>query len=260
MGELILVRHGETEWSREGRHTGLTDVPLTPAGEASARALAPALAARAIRAAFTSPARRAARTAALAGLAATTDTDLREWDYGGYEGRTTADIRAGRPGWYLWRDGVVPGDPAHPGESVASVGARADAVLSRVAPLLAGGDVVLVAHGHLLRVLTARWLRLPPGGGRLFRLGTGTLCTLGTEHGEPVITSWNVPPCTAGSPPEDGRLSGSAPLPCLRRTLSTAYRRSSPGTSRLSACLTSGAPDVRFTRRTAARASTRSAR
>lgn len=194
MGEIILLRHGETEWSRERRHTGRTDVPLTAAGEASARVVAAALAARAVHAAFTSPARRAARTAELAGLAAKEDPDLQEWDYGGYEGRTTAQIRAERPGWYLWRDGVVPGDDAHPGETLAMVGVRADAVLARVDPLLAGGDVALVAHAHLLRVLTARWLRLRPAEGGLFRLDTGTLCTLGTEHGAPVITSWNVPP------------------------------------------------------------------
>ena len=195
MGELIVLRHGETEWSRDLRHTGRTDVPLTPAGEAAAAALAPALAARKIRAAFTSPAQRAVRTAALAGLTgATTDPDLQEWDYGGYEGRTTVEIRAERPGWYLWRDGVIPGDAAHPGETIAQVGARADAVLARVTPLLAEGDVALVSHGHLLRVLTARWLRLEPAAGRLFRLDTGTLSTLGTEHGEPVINSWNVPP------------------------------------------------------------------
>ena len=194
-GELIVLRHGETEWSRDLRHTGRTDVPLTPAGEAAAAALAPALAARKIHATFTSPARRAALTAALAGLTgATTDPDLQEWDYGGYEGRTTAEIRAERPGWYLWRDGVIPGDAAHPGETIAQVAARADAVLARVTPLLADGDVALVAHGHLLRVLTARWLRLEPADGRLFRLDTGTLSTLGTEHGEPVISSWNVPP------------------------------------------------------------------
>jgi probable phosphoglycerate mutase len=196
MGELILLRHGETEWSRVGRHTGGTDVPLTPAGEAAAAALAPVLAGRDIHAAFTSPLQRAARTAALAGLAdVKQDPDLREWDYGGYEGVTTSQIREQRPGWYLWRDGVIPGDADHPGETVQQVGARADAVLARVTPLLASGDVVLVSHGHLLRVLTARWLRLGPEAGRLFRLGTGTLCTLGTEHGEPVITSWNVPPC-----------------------------------------------------------------
>ena len=195
MGELILLRHGETEWSRELRHTGRTDVPLTEAGEAAAAALAPVFAAWHVRAVFTSPAQRAARTAALAGLTGTKeDPDLWEWDYGGYEGRTSADIRKERPGWYLWRDGVVPGDAAHPGETVAQVGARADAVLGRVGPLLAEGDVVLVAHGHLLRVLTARWLRLQPADGRMFRLDTGTLSTLGTEHNEPVINSWNVPP------------------------------------------------------------------
>jgi broad specificity phosphatase PhoE len=195
MGELILLRHGETEWSRELRHTGRTDLPLTAAGEAAAAALAPALAARPVRAAFSSPAQRAVRTAQLAGLVdAKQDPDLWEWDYGGYEGRTTADIRTERPGWYLWRDGVIPGDADHPGETIAQVAARADAMLARVKPLLADGDVALVSHGHLLRVLTARWLRLEPEAGRLFRLDTGTLCTLGTEHGEPVITSWNVPP------------------------------------------------------------------
>jgi probable phosphoglycerate mutase len=195
MGELIVLRHGETEWSRDLRHTGRTDVPLTPAGEAAAGALVPALAARKIRATFTSPARRAVLTAALAGLTgATTDPDLQEWDYGGYEGRTTTEIRAERPGWYLWRDGVIPGDGAHPGETIIQVAARADAVLARVTPLLADGDVALVSHGHLLRVLTARWLRLEPADGRLFRLDTGTLSTLGTEHDEPVISSWNVPP------------------------------------------------------------------
>jgi broad specificity phosphatase PhoE len=195
MGELILLRHGETEWSRTLRHTGRTDVPLTAAGESAAAALAPALAARPVCAAFSSPAQRAVRTARLAGLTdVKEDPDLREWDYGGYEGRTTADIRAGRPGWYLWRDGVIPGDAGHPGETIAQVAARADAVLARVRPLLADGDVILVSHGHLLRVLTARWLRLEPEAGRLFRLDTGTLSTLGTEHGEPVISSWNVPP------------------------------------------------------------------
>jgi broad specificity phosphatase PhoE len=195
MGELILLRHGETQWSRDLRHTGRTDVPLTAAGEAAAAALAPTLAARKIYATFTSPAQRAVLTAALAGLTdATIDPNLQEWDYGGYEGRTTAEIRAGRPGWYLWRDGVIPGDADHPGETIDQVAARADAVLARVTPLLADGDVVLVSHGHLLRVLTARWLRLEPAAGRLFRLDTGTLSTLGTEHDEPVISSWNVPP------------------------------------------------------------------
>jgi broad specificity phosphatase PhoE len=195
MGELILLRHGETEWSRALRHTGRTDLPLTAAGEAAATALAPALAARHVAAAFASPAQRAARTARLAGLQnVKEDPDLWEWDYGGYEGRTTADIQAERPGWYLWRDGVIPGDADHPGETIAQVAARADAVLGRVRPLLAQGDVALVSHGHLLRVLTARWLRLEPQAGRLFRLDTGTLSTLGTEHDQPVISSWNVPP------------------------------------------------------------------
>ena len=198
MGELILIRHGETVWSREHKHTGRTDVPLTPAGEAAAAALAKDLAARPVAAAFASPAERARRTAELAGLDnARIDGDLREWDYGGYEGRTTAGIRAERPGWYLWRDGVVPGDAEHPGETIGQVAARTGNVLSRVRPLLADGDVVLVAHGHLLRILTAGWLGLDPAAGRLFQLGTGTLSELGTEHGEPVIAAWNVPPSSA---------------------------------------------------------------
>jgi broad specificity phosphatase PhoE len=195
MGELILLRHGETAWSASGQHTGRTDIPLTARGEAAAAALAPALARRQVHAAFASPASRAARTAELAGLSgAKPEPDLQEWDYGGYEGRTTSQIQADRPGWYLWRDGVIPGPADHPGETLAQVGARADAVLARVTPLLAEGDVALVAHGHILRVLTARWLQLEPAAGRLFRLDTGTLSTLGTEHGRPLISSWNVPP------------------------------------------------------------------
>ena len=195
MGDLIVLRHGETEWSRAGRHTGRTDIPLTPRGEAAAAALAPLLAWRNIVAAFTSPAQRAVRTAALAGLGdATPDPDLWEWDYGGYEGLTTPQIRHTRPGWYLWRDGVIPGDAAHPGETVDQVGQRVDRVLARAEPLRADGDVALVAHGHVLRVLTARYLRLEPTGGKLFRLDTGTLSTLGDEHDEPVISAWNVPP------------------------------------------------------------------
>ena len=192
-----MLRHSETEWSRAGRHTGRTDIPLTPRGETVAAELAGPISRRWIRAAFTSPAKRALRTAELAGLAdATPDPDLWEWDYGGYEGRTTPEIRSERPGWYLWRDGVIPGDAEHPGENVAQVGARADAVLTRVRPLLAEdeGDVVLVGHGHMLRVLTARWLGLEPAGGRLFRLDTGTISTLAAEHDEPVIITWNLPP------------------------------------------------------------------
>jgi probable phosphoglycerate mutase len=195
MGGLLLVRHGETEWSRDHKHTGRTDIPLTAAGEAAAAALAGELAAKPIVAVFTSPARRAVRTAEIAGLAgARTDPDLAEWDYGGYEGRTTAEIRQQRPGWTLWRDGVIAGAGEHPGETIGEVARRADAALATARPLLAGGDVALVAHGHLLRVLTARWLGLDPASGRLFQLDTGTLSTLGTEHGEPVIAAWNVPP------------------------------------------------------------------
>jgi broad specificity phosphatase PhoE len=195
MGELILLRHGETEWSRARRHTGRTDIPLSPEGEAAAAALAPALATRQMRAVFTSPASRAVRTAELAGLTgAKPDPGLQEWDYGGYEGRTTPEIRAERPGWYLWRDGVIPGDAQHPGETIQQVAARADAVLRRVRPLLAEGDVALVSHAHMLRVLTARWLDLDPTAGRLFQLDTGTLSTLATEHDEPVVHTWNAPP------------------------------------------------------------------
>jgi broad specificity phosphatase PhoE len=194
MGELIVLRHGETEWSAAGKHTGRTNVPLTARGEAQAAGLAPALSARDIRAAFTSPAERAVRTAELAGIdAAKQDPDLWEWDYGGYEGLTTPQIRAQRPGWYLWRDGVIPGDAEHVGETVEQVGERADAVLRRVRPLLDSGDVLLVAHGHVLRVLTARWLGLEPWAGRLFRLDTGTLSILSTEHDYPVIAGWNIP-------------------------------------------------------------------
>ena len=190
-----MLRHSETEWSRAGLHTGRTDIPLTPRGEAAAVALAPMLARRHIMAAFSSPAQRAARTAELVGLAeAKPDPDLWEWDYGGYEGLTTPQIQERRPGWYLWRDGVIPGDAAHPGETVQQVGARVDRVLARVEPLLADGDVVLVAHGHVLRILTARFLQLEPTDGKLFRLDTGTVSTLGLEHDEPVILSWNVPP------------------------------------------------------------------
>ncbi len=195
MGELILIRHGETEWSRSGRHTGRTDLPLTEAGRAAAIALRPTLAARHITAAFVSPASRAIHTAELAALTgAKVDPDLWEWDYGGYEGMTTDHIRKQRPSWNLWRDGIIPGDNAHPGETAEEVGARSDAVLRRVRPLLRHGDVALVAHGHLLRVLTARWLGLGPAEGKLFRLDTGTFSTLGTEREQPVISSWNVRP------------------------------------------------------------------
>lgn len=210
MGELILLRHGQTTWSAAGKHTGRTDIPLTPRGEASALAVAPLLASRVaegdpIVAVLTSPAVRAVRTAELAGLGGPdgqgavsgvkpeADPDLWEWDYGGYEGLTTSQIQVERPGWYLWRDGVIPGDAAHPGETLEQVSARVDRVLARVRPSLPDGDVVLVAHGHVLRVLVARYLGLTPVEGRLFRLDTGTICTLGAEHDEPVVLTWNVP-------------------------------------------------------------------
>jgi broad specificity phosphatase PhoE len=199
MGELILIRHGETEWSRAGQHTGRTDVPLTEAGRAAAASLSRALTDRHIVATFSSPASRAADTAELAGLPSPLlEPNLQEWDYGGYEGLTSVQIRRLQIGWYLWRDGVIPGDADHPGETADQVGARADAVLGRATPLLARGDVALVAHGHLLRVLAARWLGLEPTAGRFFGLDTGTLSFLGFEHDEPVICAWNLAPDSSG--------------------------------------------------------------
>ncbi|MGW1892265.1 histidine phosphatase family protein [Streptomyces sp. NPDC002004] len=195
MGELILIRHGQTEWSLSGRHAGRTDVPLTDAGEAAARALAPRLAPRRPAAVFSSPLSRAMRTAELAGLTGVTpDPDLIEWDYGGYEGLTATQIRERRPGWDLWRDGVVPGDADHPGEQLQQVAARTDAALDRIRPLLGDGDVAVVTHGHLARVLTVRWLGLDASDSRL--LGhphPGTLSFLATEDGQPFISAWNVP-------------------------------------------------------------------
>ncbi|MBF8192252.1 histidine phosphatase family protein [Nonomuraea sp. K274] len=192
MDEMLLLRHGETEWSRAGKHTGRTDLPLTEHGEDQARALAPLVKERAFDLVLVSPARRARRTAELAGLNGyDVDGDLWEWDYGGYEGITTPEIRETRPGWYLWRDGVIPGDAEHPGESAAEVGARADRVIQRARA--AGGRVALVAHGHFLRVLAARWLGLEPEGGRLLKLDTGTYSWLGFERAEPVLTTWNAP-------------------------------------------------------------------
>ncbi|MEU0834400.1 histidine phosphatase family protein [Streptomyces sp. NPDC005969] len=195
MGELIVIRHGETEWSLSGQHAGRTDVRLTDAGEAAARALAPRLANRRLVAVFSSPLSRAMRTAELAGLTgAKPDPDLLEWDYGGYEGLTAEQIRESRPGWDLWRDGVIPGDADHPGEQLQEVAARTDAVLDRIRPLLTDGDVAVVAHGHLARVLTVRWLGLDAPASRL--LGhphPGTLSFLATEDGQPFISAWNVP-------------------------------------------------------------------
>jgi probable phosphoglycerate mutase len=195
MAELILIRHGETEWSRSGRHTGLTDLPLTDVGEDQARAAGKLVAGRSFGAVYSSPLTRAVRTAQLAGLSdATLDADLLEWDYGGYEGVTTDQIQQERPGWYLWDDGIIPGDAAHPGETVEHVGERCDRVLARVRPVLRDGDgqdVALVASGHVLRVLCARWLGLAPRDGRLFRLDTATVSRLGFEHRYPVIDAWN---------------------------------------------------------------------
>ncbi|MEU6505957.1 histidine phosphatase family protein [Streptomyces sp. NPDC046942] len=194
MGDLLLVRHGETEWSLSGQHTSWTDLPLTEHGEEQAKSLAPLLTERTYALALASPLGRAIRTAELAGLTGVVpEPDLHEWDYGGYEGVTTVDIHRSRPAWDLWTDGVPPGPEGHPGESPEQVGARADRVLARVDAALAedAGDVVLVAHAHFLRVLTARRLGLAPAEGRLFQLATGTVSRLSTEHGRPVITEWN---------------------------------------------------------------------
>ena len=197
MGDLFLVRHGETAWSRSGRHTGWTDVPLTEHGREEARRLVPLIRSHRVGAAFVSPLQRARETAELIGLHGfRVDADLHEWDYGGYEGVTTVEIQRERPGWFLFSDGVVPGPPEHPGESPEQVGERADRVLAKVDAAHANteGCVVLVAHGHFLRVLTARRLGLPASQGAHFQLATGTLCRLGTEHGRPVIAAWNVRP------------------------------------------------------------------
>ena len=195
MGELVLIRHGETEWTLSGQHTSWTDLPLTANGEEQARMLAPLLASRHVSCVITSPMQRAQDTAKLAGLDhARIDPDLHEWDYGGYEGVTTRDILRDRPDWDLWTDGVVPGPEGHPGESPQQVGERADRALARVDAAFTngqGGDVVLVAHAHFLRVLTARRLGLPPSAGALFQLATGTVSRLGAEHGRHVLTSWN---------------------------------------------------------------------
>lgn len=189
MGELVVIRHGETAWSRTGQHAGRTDLPLTAAGEDAARALAPRLAGRAFGAVFSSPLARAVRTAELAGLSgAEPDADLTEWDYGRYEGLSAEQIQDRRPGWELWRDGV------EGGEDLGHVAVRVDAFLARVAPLLPTGDVAVVAHGHLTRILTARWLGLPPSAARHFgHPHPGTVNTLGHEHGVPVVLGWNVP-------------------------------------------------------------------
>ena len=191
---VYLARHGETAWSLSGQHTGLTDLPLTERGEANARALGERLAGMRFALVLTSPLRRAKRTCELAGFgaAAADDRDLVEWNSGGYEGTRTAEILASRPGWQLFRDGC-PG-----GESPADAGERADRVIARARA--AAGDVLLFSSGHILRVLAARWLGLPPGGGRYFLLGTASLSALSYEHdmSEPAFRFWNdvrhVPP------------------------------------------------------------------
>ncbi|MEU6077312.1 histidine phosphatase family protein [Micromonospora sp. NPDC047074] len=200
MGEILLIRHGETTWSASRRHTSYTDLPLTPDGERQARALARFLAGRRFAAVLTSPRVRARHTAQLAGLTVDrTDDDLAEWNYGAYEGRTAADIRDDHPTWSVWADGC-PG-----GESPGQVGERLDRVLDRIRPLLDRGTVALVGHAHSLRVLGARWIGLPPSAGGLLRLDTATVSVLGHEHGRQVILRWNQPvPPAAGSASEPG--------------------------------------------------------
>jgi probable phosphoglycerate mutase len=189
MGEVILLRHGQTEWSASGRHTSYTDLDLTERGEAEAVALRPQLAGRTFAAVLSSPRRRARRTAELAGLTVTTVTDdLAEWNYGEYEGITTDDIRRIRPDWSLWTDGG-PG-----GESPEQFGARIDRVLADIRSMVDTGDVAVVGHGHASRVLAARWLGLSVADGALFALDSGALSILGFEHDRPVIDQWNVRP------------------------------------------------------------------
>jgi broad specificity phosphatase PhoE len=184
---IFLARHGETAWSLSGQHTGLSDLPLTERGERNARALGNRLQGRDFARVFTSPLQRARRTCELAGFGdvAVVDPDLVEWNYGDYEGRTTADIRQERPDWQLFRDGC-PG-----GESLEAIGARADRVISRLRSV--EGDVLLFSSGHILRILGSRWLGLPPSGGGLLLLSTASLSKLGYEHGkgDPVIRLWN---------------------------------------------------------------------
>jgi len=183
--EIVLVRHGETEWSRAGKHTGRTDIPLTDEGREQARRVGAALQKRRFAVVWTSPLTRAAETCRLAGFGSVADAkdELMEWDYGAYEGRTTSDIRKERPGWTLWRDGVPGGD---------TIDQVADSVDRMIAELRSiDGAAVLFAHGHVLRVLAARWLGLEPGAGRLFALDPATISILGYERETPVIRLWN---------------------------------------------------------------------
>jgi len=185
--EVYLARHGETAWSISGQHTGLTDLPLTAAGEQNARRLGEALKQFQFARVFTSPLQRARRTSELAGFAskAEVDPDLVEWNYGEYEGLRTADIRAGRPGWQMFRDGF-PG-----GESFDQIAARADRVVARARSI--NGTVLLFSSGHFLRVLAARWLGLEPQSARYFLLDTASLSSLTYEHNpsQPAIGLWN---------------------------------------------------------------------
>jgi probable phosphoglycerate mutase len=185
-GELWLIRHGETEWSLSGAHTGWTDLPLTEVGRQQAKSIARELAGHKFALVLTSPLERARETCALAGYGdvAQVEPNLREWNYGEYEGRTTAQIRAQNPNWSLWTDGVPNG------ERIEEVAARAEAVTARATKV--DGDVALFGHGHILRILTARWLGLPPQDARLFALGTAAISTLGYERETRVITRWNL--------------------------------------------------------------------
>lgn len=186
--EVVLVRHGATEWSEAGRHTGATDLPLVEDGRRRARALGPALAGRSFALVLCSPLLRARETCELAGFAAAALTcdELREWDYGRYEGMTTDEIRGDDPSWSLWRDGC-PG-----GETPEQVGARADRVLAQLRG--AGGDSLAFAHGHILRVLTARWIGMAPAGGARFLLAAGAVGVLGYERETEVLSRWNLSP------------------------------------------------------------------
>ena len=181
--EVWLLRHAETEWSRDGCHTGRTDVPLTQEGRDRARALINRIGGREFSLVLASPLSRARETAELAGLTPELRDDLLEFDYGDYEGITTAQIRETRPDWYLWRDG------SPNGETADDVGRRVDRVIDEV--LRADGDVALVAHGHVLRALAARWVQEPAAFGGRLRLDTGTVSVLGFEREVRVIARWN---------------------------------------------------------------------
>jgi broad specificity phosphatase PhoE len=185
--QLVLIRHGETEWSRAGRHTGRTDLPLTAEGVREAERVRELVRRFSFERVLSSPLSRAIETSRLAGFGDAVETrdELREWDYGDYEGKTTVEIHQTDPNWVLWRDGC-PG-----GEGPADVGARADRLLSELAG--GHGDVALFGHGHMLRVLTARWLEVAPGEGGRFALDTATLSVLGWEHDWHTIRTWNSP-------------------------------------------------------------------